>query len=164
MESVRVTMMWTKRAVFLLPLLLGGALWGVNWRLDHPPLSRSDRELATSFDLAQTADVFQQSCQQQACAANAYRKIGSLSALQTQRLRELLRVQNGSFGMYGAGTVLDIRLINKRRAVDLIQLCQTGQRTVVWDSMYRCSWYLHPRFEGRLRSFLDANLPQRLQP
>lgn len=154
-----------KRALFLLPLLLlASALWGVNWKLDHPLLSRSDRKLATSFSLARTADVFQQSCQQQACSANAYRKLGSLSELQIRQLRELLRLQNKSYGYGAGGVVLDIRLRNGRKAVDMILLSQTKQRTVVWDSRNGCSWFLHPRFEPRLRAFLDANLPQRLQP
>jgi hypothetical protein len=38
-----------KRALFLVPLALGGALWLVNWRLDHPPPTIADKEFQTQM-------------------------------------------------------------------------------------------------------------------
>lgn len=47
-----------KRVLFLLPLLvLASALWGVNWKLDHPPPTDADEEFQSQIQGVDTLEV-----------------------------------------------------------------------------------------------------------
>ena len=47
-----------KRAfLFLIPLSLGAALWGVNWKLDHPPQTIADKEFQLQMKSVDTIEV-----------------------------------------------------------------------------------------------------------
>ncbi len=46
-----------KRALFLIPIVLGAVLWGVNWKLDHPPQTKVDKEFQFQMRGVDTIEV-----------------------------------------------------------------------------------------------------------
>ena len=48
-------------------LCVGAALWGVNYRLNHPPLSKADREFRALVAGADKTLAYQLSCQTADC-------------------------------------------------------------------------------------------------
>ncbi len=50
-------MMNPKRVLLLVPLSLGAALWGVNWKLDHPPQTTADKEFQFQMRSVDTIEV-----------------------------------------------------------------------------------------------------------
>ena len=163
--------------------VVGAALWNVNARLDHPPLSKADRAFAASVAGADSVVASQWSCQG-ACSANALVKYPPLGAAQTRRLIANLRFLDAapdavitSAGV--AGVTLDLSFRRAGREVARYTLCQTRAHSEVrdisppmrfstgktWKPFYfgfPCP--LHPRFENPLRRALDEFWPHRVGP
>lgn len=48
---------WAKCALLSVPLMLGAALWGVSWRLDHPPQTKADVAFARLVNGADRVEI-----------------------------------------------------------------------------------------------------------
>ena len=157
---------------FALLFVVSAALWGVNWRLNHPPLSVADKEFRAAVSGADNVGVSQFSCQKQlACDASGTIHYLSLNAAQTRELIERLRFTNDQsipFNANEPGTVtLDLVFRSKQRELMRYTLRETPHSidvVHVIPSVIDACYRLHPRFEKSLRQFLDQIAPQRLQP
>ena len=152
-------------------LLTGAAIWGVNYRLDHPPLSRADKEFRALVAGADSVRASQYSCQTGNCYGNILYQHKPLNAAQTRALIERLRFTDDRRTLFNAqppGTVALV-LTFQRQGADIISYtlweapdsCTLNHfiPTII-DSTYR----LHPRFVKPLRRTLDAYLPQGVRP
>ena len=171
-------------------IIVGAALWGVNYRLDHPPLSQVDKEFRAALAGADNAEINQYNAR----PVKGQKSVVTTCVLDAAQTRELLiehiRLGKPQKGISITPTVF-LRIIFKRGEKQLasIQVNQTARQTEVlvpknfWTSASAQrsfftvrSWgktlnltvltvhQLHPRSEKRLNRALDAYLPQRVRP
>lgn len=166
-------MMKRKPLLFALALFvfIGAGVWGVNWRLDHPPLSAADKEFRALVASADRVEVSQQGCQSPNCGEQWTIKYKPSNAAQSLELIEKLRFTDDRripFNAVAPGTVaLDFTF--QRKGADLIRytLWETPHSfslVHIIPSIVDSSYQLHPRFEKPLRRFLDQVAPQRIKP
>ena len=157
----------------VMPCIIGAALWGVNWHLDHPPLSDADKEFQAVVAGADSVGLSQFSCQKQmACAASGTLHYKTLNAAQTRALIADLRFADGQGAPNDSilvGQTVTLDLVFRHRGADLgvYSLCQTPRSSALThvragklDANYR----LRPRFDLKLRRFLEWAVPQRITP
>ena len=163
-----------KRKPFLfalaLLLVIGAALWGVNYRLDHPPLSQADKEFRALVAGADSVEVGQTSCSpQQACFNVNWRSYGTLNADYTREIISLIRLKDAPQNEVLEGRPVYLRLTFAHEDKPLLS-CELGQSSTFSQLFLESgegfvySYSLHPRFEKPLRRALDAYLPQRIRP
>ena len=162
-------------------LVVGAALWGVNYRLDHPPLTKADKEFRALVASADSAKIDQYDTRNLVAGQNAVAATCVLSATQTRELVEQMRLGKPQPAP-SIPVTLPLKIIFKHGDDELvdIQIDQSPGQTEVlvpknaWPStsaqkfaptnlgltVYR----LHPRFEKPFRRALDAYLPQRIRP
>ena len=156
-------------------LIVGAALWGVNYRLDHPtipPLTASDAEFRERVGSANKIYASQWSCQKNDCVNGEEIKYPALNQAQTQELLDCLRFTDEKvptrFSEIGATQIQLEFWINGRR-LDGYTIWQNPTRDVrsfvIVKEYPNPSYYLlDPRFFRPLNRALDAYLPQRIRP
>lgn len=158
---------------FALIIVLVAALLGVNWRLNHPPLSDADKEFRALVVDADSVHVSQFSCQKQmACAASGTINYPTLNAVQTRELIELLRFTRDDKNLPAPNwsvpsVTLDLSFRRENHILGGYVLNQTPRQSgLIYASSSRVfsSYQLHPRFEKSLREFLDEVAPARIRP
>ena len=165
-----------------LMLVVGAALWGVNWRLDHPPLTKADKEFRALVAGADSVQATQTSCQLQplsTCTNNRWIIYPPLNASQTRELTGVIR-----FSQYAdppVGTAWESRYVRlnlqfKRHGKELAYLAilqddKTGLLVTCFEPELASlngfaapTYQINPRFNKRLNRALDAYLPQRVRP
>ena len=77
--------------IFALALLLvvGAALWGVNYRLDYPPLTNADKEFRAFVAGADSVEITSMTCTRNACSPSA--PSSQPQILNAQQTRELIQ-------------------------------------------------------------------------
>ena len=160
-----------RKILFLSSLLIVGAvLWGVNYRLDHPPLTQADKEFRALVAGADSVEASQFSCQNQPCSANVMLKYKPLSAAQTRELIEQLRFTTVTSvaGTPMGGINLNLKFRPRGgKPINFVfsQTEKTSSLThFVSGDVIDGSYQINPRFNKRLNRALDAYLPQRLRP
>ena len=151
-------------------LVVGAALWGVNYRLDHPPLTKADKEFRALVAGADSVRVFNVS------PPKYEGKDVTLSANQTQELIQKLRFSETyqplnpeSFYSSENGTdyLLFFRGNERLTGFDFWQVTKPGEMTEDHPEQPEgkiSSYKLTPRSTMRLNRALDAYLPQRIRP
>ena len=168
-------------AVALL-LVVGAALWGVNYRLDHPPLTQADKEFRAMVAGADSVEIVQYT--PKPTTANGSVKHPSLNLTQTHELIEIIRLlkwesdQSPVSGTESFTTLVFFRDGKPLRKCDLY-LNQSSSQLLVeiksgqfimqgssggMNRRMQMSFPINPRFNKRLNRLLDAYLPQRIRP
>ena len=177
-----------KPIFFALSLLIvvGAALWGFNYWLNHPPLSAADREFHSLVADAVSVNASQGSCQTGECLKNAIISYKPFDAEQTRELIEQLRFVDSAPATtnrtttMGISTELTLAFRNAKGEFLFFTLYQTPQESALiqptispnqhWGSQWGAQraqlspYYISPRFNKRLNRTLDAYLPQRIRP
>ena len=146
-------------------VVLGAALWGVNWRLDHPPLSKSDREFRALVAGANSVHIYRNNFVLNPGIGLQPTTFYALGNAQTRQLLSKLRFSDESvlgapiesFVMEfrrGGKTVCYARLSQKPAATTLLTMNKGGQMR---------EYKLQPRFAKRLESHLNQ-LPAQSPP
>ena len=148
--------------IFALALLLivGAALWGVNYRLDHPPLTKADKEFHALVAGANGVTI------EQMTPLYLHREI-ILNTEQTQELIQMLRFSdipveiNSESPLYALNvTIITLNFRNNTKDLAQFGLFQTSKSSnfssssAPGDELYN----LNPRSEKRLRRYLDRIL------
>ena len=154
-------------------LVVGAALWGVNYRLDHPPLTQADEEFRALVAGADGVWSSQWACQGN-CDENWLIKYKPLDAMQTRELIENLRVVDGreydslagDLSSTGHSTVeLELKFTRQGKPLASFLLLQTpGSSGIGKLPAFKGITKINPRFNKRLNRVLDAYLPQRVRP
>lgn len=165
----------------LAPLLVvGAALWGVNYRLDHPPLTKADREFRALVAGADSLEVRQLICLQANCSTYDHFKFRPLNAVQARGLVEQLRLVDSSLARSGIPSDrFHLRFLRRDKVLARFVLYQTisssqlstrvddkppNAMNVTMNVTYS-NHNLNPRFEKSLRRYLKNQvLPQRIRP
>ena len=159
-------------AVALL-LVVGAALWGVNYRLDHPPMTKADKEFRALVAGADSLQVSQASCQDSACIKKRIIKYNPFNAAQTRELIEQLQFldvspsEENSLEVLGNSqkcVVLRLDFSDSDGISTHMALFQTSKLGKIVGGPQDKTYYLNPRFNKRLNRVLDAYLPQRVRP
>ena len=149
---------------FTLLIFVGAALWGANWRLDHPPFSAADKRFRALVAGAGKVEIGRMSWPPTIGIGNPNR---TLDAAQTRALIERLRFVE-VFPSVGTPLSKGIVLwsLKFRRAPGkavYFTLAQTPQHSVLTqiNSAGAIAGYkLHPRFEKPLRAYLEKVGPR----
>ena len=158
---------------FALLLVVGVVLWGVNYRLDHPPMTRADKEFRAMVAGADNLELWE--------GANPSHSI--MNSTELAKFIENIRFSESLVpaGIFPPGSGVhpkDIRvysLLFSSRDYPLAScmIFQTKKEIVFGGIPASISqnsissernYYLNPRFNRRLNRALDAYLPQRVRP
>lgn len=166
-----------RKITFALALLLvvGAALWGVNYRLDNPPippLTASDKEFRERVGSANKIYASQWSCQKNDCFGGEEIKYPVLNQAQIQELIDCLRFTDEKVPtrFLGIGaTQIQLEFWINDRMLDTYTIWEKPTRDVhsiaVIKEFPNPRYYiLDPRFVRPLNRALDAYLPQRVRP
>ena len=151
-------------------LVVGAALWGVNYRLDHPPLTKADKGFRALVAGANRVEIVNNGGK-----GNSLAKQVELDEIQTRELIENIRLfDRRAIGLSSSGSsiilvfwknneMLNTFVLNQRRnssemLIDLEPMESRGGKSA------RSYYDLNPRFNKRLNRALDAYLPQRIRP
>ena len=153
-------------------LVVGAALWDVNWRLDHPPLSKADKEFRALVAGADSIQIYQFSCQPRAsaCSANGMLFDVKLNATQMNELTDQLRFLKvyPHFATPIQSIELNLGFRRRGKRIAYFQLDQTTKYSYLSHGLPNHivgeTYQLNPRFNKRLTRALDAYLPQRIRP
>ena len=167
---------------FALLLVVGAALWGVNYRLDHPPLTKADKEFRALVAGADSVSISQLNSIGVLSPSDRNKK---LNATQTRQLIEKIRFLDklASAGTFASamlpipkgwptpkGGIYILRFSRKGESLARCLLFQSEKESgiscpALQDSKVPGSIHqLNPRFNKRLNRVLDAYLPQRIRP
>ena len=69
-------------------LVVGAALWGVNYRLDHPPLTKADKEFRAMVAGANRVEITSMICNRNSCRPDNSKSLPQI--LNAQQARELV--------------------------------------------------------------------------
>ncbi len=158
-----------KPILFAIALLLvvGTALWGVNYRLDHPPLTKADEEFRVLVAGADSVEVGQTSCSpQQACLSATWLSYGALNAEHTRKIISQIRLEDAVPNRNFEGRPVYLRLTFTHIGQPLLA-CELGQSptlSLIFPEKGERYYSLSPRSHKRLNRTLDAYLPQRIRP
>ena len=168
-----------RKFIFAIALLLvvGAALWGVNYRLDHPPLTQADKEFRALVAGADSMKATQASCQNSAsaCANSTELKFGPLNAEQTREIIGNIRPIGQEVSSSETPPIfINLMFYKNGKSLYNVVLFQSSKSSAVektWDGyksnkyIFPTAYYqLNPRFNKRLNRTLDAYLPQRVRP
>lgn len=142
-----------KRALFLIPVALGAALWGVNWKLDHPPQSRADVAFARLVGGADEVEL----------STFSGTVKTSLHGTQLGQLRDCLRFQDKS-GLQSQGYDNYYTLVWKKKGKVLARFDTDldGRPPCLWgsgDAPVNFNHNLNPRFGKQLENTINEFLP-----
>ena len=155
--------------------LIGAALWGVNYRLDHPPLSQADKEFRALVAGADRVEV------REYRPRDSFVVHPALNVTQARELAEQLRLLDAISSPLptSSRSIIDLTFWKHNQRIADFSLDQTSRsswlivrtpgplsrrdRSVSMSSAYAI-YDLHPRFNKRLNRVLDAYLPQRVRP
>ncbi len=161
--------------VALAPLLVvGAALWGVNTRLDHPPLTDADadKEFRALVAGADSVQIYQFSCQPRtaACSSNGILFDINLNATQTDELTHESRFSEvcPHFATPLQGIELNLKFRRRGKQIAYFRLSQTPRYIYLSHGLPNHiigeTYKLNPRFVKPFNRTLDAYLPQRIRP
>ena len=169
-----------KPLLFAIALLLvvGAALWGVNYRLDHPPLTKADEEFRTLVAGADNVQVFQYNDiipPPRSTFWNPPEHFEKpLNFNQTRELIDKIRLtsneaeHNFCLDTSSNTFVFDFQRQNKELLSLTVWLPDKshpkGIALIRLPSSDSSAFTLNPRFNKRLNRALDAYLPQRIRP
>ena len=145
--------------------VVGAALWGVNYRLDHPPLTKADKEFRALVAGADEVRVNQQVMGEKTMHQQFLKP---LDAAQTQELIKALRFVDEEPKDTGNYVTLEVTFLRKHKKLYLLSLYQSQKATSFQELEYAGGiprvYNVNPRFNKRLNRVLDAYLPQRVRP
>ena len=166
-----------KPILFAIALLfvVGAALWGVNYRLDHPPippLTASDKEFQERIEGANKVYASQWSCQTMGCFGGEEIKYPALNQEQTQQFVDCLRFADEKVPtqFLGVGsTQIQLEFWRNGQRVETYTIWEKPTRDVHSIAVVKGHpnpryYLLAPRFVRPLNRALDAYLPQRIRP
>ncbi len=146
-----------------LMLIVGAALWGINWRLDHPPLTQADKEFR---EIVAGADSIKMEQKDYAHfkPANAPTTIDqTLDATQTRQFIARVRLTDASTAFNGTGrseTRLIFRCQNQTISTFMLEEFK-GSIQLRLSTGETPFYNLHPRFYKSMKLYLDEIAPQR---
>ena len=149
-----------------LPLVIGAALWGVNYRLDHPPLTQADKEFRALVAGANSVEIKTSVCQLPNCTRFARDEYRTLNASQTRELIESIRLIGRTPEQFSQNRLVSVSIFTfKHQKKELLPEFAL-HRMASWNEFHSGSgpYAVNPRFNKRLNRALDAYLPQRLRP
>ena len=154
-------------------LVVGAALWGVNYRLDHPPLTKADKEFRALVAGADSTEILYEKCCLGDSRSDGTIQFKNLDANQTTKFTENLRFFDDSSPAIFIGVGMHIRFFRQGKELSLFELNQIStldnfshlveDKQQFAPSVHQI-FYLNPRFHKRLNRALDAYLPQRIRP
>ena len=159
-------------------LVVGAALWGINYRLDHPPLTKADKEFRALVSGADKVEITRMKTQSFGAKGRLdHMELEQLNVSQTRELVEKLRFvdmdENTSVSTSPMRT-RKTRFIFFHREHKLIEVSlesEEGNNFICAHANYNPSgknfplnYKLNPRANKSLNRALDAYLPQRIRP
>ena len=157
-------------------LIVGAALWGVKYRINHPPLSSADEKFRAMVAGADSVQLYQYGCPPRSiCAGLGFLKYDLLNIEQTHQLIENLRFQDGVSNKPDAwdeGVTLEFKRQGKTLAFFIVMKEVNVERIYGITRQARpydhfapsLTCELRPNFEKPLRNYLDQLNPQRIPP
>lgn len=151
---------------FALIFVISAALWGVNYRLNNPPLSDEDKQFRALVGTADRVGIYQWSCIMGGCANNSLVQIQMLNPTQTGELLDNLRFVDLVPYMTATETVfLELHFWRRGKTLGALTIYQDKSSTWVKPRAPSSRFYkLHPVYEKRLRRYLNEIAPKRIQP
>ena len=160
---------------FALLLIVGAALWGVNYRLDHPPLSYTDKELRATIAGFDEVEIYEEFCDDTYCNDTSTNPVRVKAAQAHELVKDLrLAEEKYSGGNWGGGNspahyLIHLRFLKKKSSLCHIFLIPTnkGMRFVYQTprgGVFMTVGNVNSRSTMRLNRALDAYLPQRVRP
>ncbi len=156
--------------IFALALLLivSAALWGVNYRLDHPPLTQADKEFRALVAGFNSVEI---GAPQDSITPPPLRGVASLNSTQTRAFVERIRFVDDPVKPVPRGNLTMLRLTFSRHDGLESQhyLFQSPSGSFLVEEVELLKnpvkgHQLNPRSNKRLNGVLDAYLPQRVRP
>ena len=157
-----------RKLTFAIALLfiVGAALWGVNYRLDNPPLTKADKEFRALVAGADNVEIKTSVCQLPNCTRFARDEYRTLNADQTRELIESVRLIDRTPEQFSQNQLVSVSILTfKHQQKELLP--EFGlNRMASWNEFHSGSgpYAVHPRFNKRLNRVLDAHLPQLIRP
>lgn len=147
-----------KRVLLLcVPLALGAVLWGVNWKLDHPPQTKVDKEFEFQIAGADEMAVF-------TFSASGKSRVAKFQGQELQRFVGLIKLPTYEptplRNVYGKWKVLFFRkgkILNEfdlNRDANLLCNFKSRNSTIVAGKTWAAR--LDARSARRMKSLLDA--------
>ena len=147
-------------------IILGAALWGVNWRLDNPPLTKADKDFRASVAGADAVRLEQKDFSRSVAGQTPLSVDVTLDAEQTRELISLLQFSRVS-QTFGQGRPLRMRLVflrqNQKDVVFSLEE-HVGSMQLTGRAVLAPAYGLSPRSAKHVRRFLDEVAPKRLHP
>ena len=169
-----------KRKPILLLLVVGAALWGVNYRLDHPPLTQADKEFRALVAGADSVWIYQSVVTNKKPLQSANRQV-DLNEEQTRELIENLRIgEEKSDGaiktvfrkqktqvvylsfVRNKAPIFGCRIYHNSAQIALISVptkIPRPMKTVSSKALPTNNFLIRLRFQKRLRRYLQEVLP-----
>lgn len=160
------------RLSLTLLLVMSFVLLGVNYRLNHPPLSNADKDFRALVSGADSVQMSQMSCPwYQACLKNVLIEYKPLDANQTRELTQRLRFTDDRLNplMKPPPRAMPLILSFRRKGKEITRytLWETPRSMTlvhITPSAIDASYKLQPSFVKPLREYLNTVAPKRLQP
>ena len=157
-----------KPIIFAVALLLvvGASLWGVNYRLNNPPLNSEDARFLAAIQGADRVEAWQASCDKSGCLKPKLTTT-RLNAAQTRELvRHLRFIESDGIGQItGKHPYYEANFTFLHGSHKLLQttLASSGGHSFFYASTPASKNYkLNPRFEKSLQNYLSRVLPPRV--
>ena len=145
--------------------ILSAALWGVNWRLDNPPLTKADKDFRAAVAGANAVRLEQNDTLHPVAGQTPMSVDVTLDADQTRELISILHFSR-VFQIFGQGPPIRMRLVFLRQnQKDVVFSLEEHVSSVqlTGRAVLAPAYGLAPRSAKHVRRFLDEVAPKRLQ-
>ncbi len=146
-------------------LIVGAALWGVNYRLDHPPLTQADKEFRALVAGADSVEIYRNNYViKPGLQSLSPTTFHALNAAQTRQLLGKFRVSD-EFVLEAPLDSFDLTFRRRGKILLTAQLSQNFPSTtiVTTSGAQKREYKLQPRFAKRLEIYLNQ-LPAQTPP
>lgn len=146
-------------------LIVSAALWGVNYRLDHPPLSEADKEFRALVAGASQIQLMRLASHPRTTGFLLTTDVKLLSSEQSQQFMGNLRLVDASAMPIKPLATTKLTFLREDKVVSRFLWLEASEESQLQrlDEPFNL-YQLNPRFEKPLRRTLDAYLPQRIRP
>ena len=147
-----------------LPLVLGAALWGANWRLDNPPLTKADKDFRTAVAGAGAVRLDQKDLLRSVAGQTPLSVDMTLDAEQTRELISILRFSR-VFQIFSPRPITMRLFFLRQNQKDVVFSLEerVDSMQLTGRAVLAPAYGLSPRSAKRVRRFLDEVAPKRLQ-
>lgn len=150
---------------FALLFVVSAALWGVNWRLDNPPLTKADRQFREAIAGADAVRLEQAELWHRVAGQTPIAFSTTLNATQTHNLLDVIHLTNISSSFFPSRPVrVRLTFMRQGKKLGVFSIEERGDFMRLIGRPIKAPYYeLHPRSVKRVRRILDEFAPNRSQ-